>query len=225
MVNYKDLWNEIGPSKSPTVNAIREYFLNDEFKAIVVCGDHGWGKSCFASFVASEIYQTWAPSTLKEYIVFKPQEFLEKICTKTIIKRPLLIWDDAGYWLNALDYQNKFVKAVGKYMQVARPDWGCVIFTSIDVDDIASKIRGIPNRLMVTITKDGCGKDTPDRRTAITFKGWKTPDRSKYGEETLWDEYFYARMPQNFYEWYKPYRESFTRQAKDTMLEYVGEII
>ena len=77
-MNYQDLW-ENQPSKSATVNSIRDWYINDEFRPVVVQGFHGYGKSSFAAYVASEIYGTWAWSTLKEYIVFHPKEFLNKI--------------------------------------------------------------------------------------------------------------------------------------------------
>jgi len=222
-MNYQDLW-EKHPSRSATVNAIREWHNNDEFRPIVVQGFHGYGKSSFASYVASEIYGTWAWSTLKEFIVFHPAEFLKKIM-KIKKKHPLIIWDDAGYWLNSMDYQNKFVKAVGKYMQVARLDWACIMFTSINAKDVISKIRGIEGRWKIKVTKKGSGQLTPHRRTAITYEYWQTPDGSQFGETGLHDELFKAWMPPAYYDGYLPYRKSFTQQAKRSIKEHISDII
>lgn len=222
-MNYLDLWTE-QPSKSATVNAIRNWYLNDEFRPIVVQGFHGYGKSSFAAYVASEIYGTWNWSFLKNYIVFHPREFLEKIM-KVKQKHPLIIWDDAGYWLNSMDFNNKFVKAVGKYMQVARMDWGCIMFTSISSKDVINKVRGIEGRFKVKITKNGSDKLRPHRRTATTYEYWESPDGSRYGENGLYDERFKAWMPQQYYDGYLPYRRSFTQQAKRTIKEHIKDIV
>lgn len=200
-----------------------EWYYNDEFKPIIIEGNHGYGKTTFACIVASEIYETWDWSSLKKYIVFTPQEFLARL-NKLKKKQPLLIWDDAGYWLNSLDYQNKFVKAVGKYIQVARTDWACIIFTSISAKDIINKVRGIQERYKIRITKHGCNITHPNARTAVTYTYWETPDGSRFGERNPQTERFEAHMPDTFYERYRPYRKTFTNLAKKTIQEYLDEI-
>lgn len=222
-MNFQDLW-EKQPSRSATVNAIRDWYINDEFRPMIVQGFHGYGKSSFAAYVASEIYGTWNWSFLKDYIVFHPREFLEKIM-KVKIKHPLMIWDDAGYWLNSMDYQNKFVKAVGKYMQVARLDWACIMFTSINASDVIRKVRGIEGRYKIKITKKGSNQVSPHRRTATTYEYWESPDGSQYGETGLYDERFKAWMPTQYYDGYLPYRRSFTQQAKRTVKEHIKDIV
>lgn len=222
-MNYLDLWDQ-NPTKSKTVASIRDWYQNDEFRPIVVQGFHGYGKSSFAAYVASEIYGTWAWSILKEYIVFHPKEFLSKIM-KIKKKHPLIVWDDAGYWLNNMDYNNKFVKAVGKYMQVARIDWACLMFTSINARDVINKVRGIEGRWKIKVTKKGASNVQPNRRTAITYESWETPDGSQFGETGLHEERFEAWMPPQYYNRYLPYRRSFTQQAKRTIKEHIDDII
>lgn len=221
-MSYLDIWEKM-PSKSATVNSIRNWFKNDEFRPIVVQGLHGYGKSSFAAYVLSEIYGTWSWSFLKNFIVFHPKEFLNKIL-KVKKKHPLIVWDDAGYWLNNMDYNNKFVRSVGKYMQVARLDWGCIMFTSINAKDVITKIRGVEGRWKIEITKDGSSYKEPYKRTATTFQYWESKDGSQYGEEGLHDERFKAWMPSIFYNGYYPYRKSFTQQAKRSIKEHIKDI-
>ena len=124
-----------------------------------------------------------------------------------------------------MDYQNKFVKAVGKYMQVARLDWACIMFTSINASDVIKKVRGIEGRYKVKITKNGVSVKEPHRRTAITYEYWETPDGSQFGETGLHDETFKAWMPSVYYDGYLPYRRSFTQQAKRTIKEHIADIV
>ena len=223
-MNYRDIW-ERHPSKSQIVSWIRDWFLQDEFRIIIVEGLQGYGKSSFASFVASEIYNTWDWSYLKNYIVFHPRDFLKRV-SRIRKKHPFMVWDDAGYWLNSMDYNNRFVKAVGKYMQVARLDWGCIMFTSIHAKDVITKIKGAEGRLKVKITKMGAGlKKDKDRRTATIYEHWESVDGSQFGEEGKHDETFYARMPDSFYNGYFPYRKGFTMQAKKSMRKSIDEIL
>ena len=222
-MNFQDMWKN-QPSKSATVNAIRSWYINDEFRPMIVQGFHGYGKSSFAAYVASEIYGTWNWSFLKNYIVFHPREFLEKIM-KVKQKHPLIIWDDSGYWLNSMDFHNKFVKAVGKYMQVARIDWACIMFTSINASDVIRKVRGIEGRYKIKITKNGSSHLDPHRRTATTYEYWESPDGSQYGETGLYDERFKAWMPGQYYDGYLPYRRSFTQQAKRTIRDHIKDIV
>lgn len=206
-------------SKSETVNKIRSWHKNDEFCPIIIEGSHGYGKTTLACLFASEIYKTWNWNFLKNYIVFNPNEFLHKIEGKKI-REPVMIWDDAGFWLHSLDYQNRWVKGVGKYLQVARTDWACIIFTCIDAEDILKKVRGVHNKVLIQVTKMGSSKKDPNFRTARIFESWKTPDKTRGGEEEVYTETFQAHMPDPFYKEYIEYRKGFTRQAKRFLREY-----
>lgn len=221
---------------------IIELFDDDEFKAIIVEGDHGFGKSTYSNRLIAEVYSVpdigwggngntgnWRIDLFKSHMGFHPKAVIRK-WKKKKTKDYVFHWDDAGIWLHNLDFQNKFVKDAGKYMQVVRNKWACIIFSAIGSDDISSKIRGLRNTIIVEITKDGKDKTHPDRRTAIAYikrKTWKGKEWKDY----QWQERFDSHVPgeyetdkyghvlkqSGFYGWYKPLRDTYSDLALDLM--------
>ncbi len=53
--------------------------------------------------------------SVKPWVVFKPEEFLDKVL-EVDEREKALIWDDAGYWLFSLDWYEPFVKAVSRWI-------------------------------------------------------------------------------------------------------------
>lgn len=222
---------------------IRRLFDDDEFKPIIIEGDHGYGKSSYANRLISEVYSkdnihgNWDTQRLfPKHIGFHPRHVLDLWIKKRNIRDYAFHWDDAGLWLHSLDFQDPFVKEVGKYMQVVRSDWACVIFTAISKEDISSKIRGLRNAIVVEITKDGKDKTHPNRRTASAYierKTWK----GKIWKDYQWEEYFDSWVPgiyildntgsivkkKGFYGWYKPLRDEYSDMAKERMLRKLKE--
>lgn len=216
---------------------------DDEFKPIIVEGDHGFGKSTYANRLLSEVYSkdkihgNWDIKKLfPNHIGFHPRHVLDLWIKKGIVRDFCFHWDDAGLWLHSLDYQDPFVKEVGKYMQVVRSDWAAVIFTAISRIDISSKIRGLRNAIIVEITKDGKSRKQPDIRTATAYierKTWK----GKPWKDYQWKERFDSHVPgeykvsrkgeiidQNgFYGWYKPLRDKYSEMAKIRMKRKLDE--
>ena len=231
---------------------ILELYDDDEFKPIIIEGDHGYGKSTYANRTIAEVYSNdgnrgnWNIKLFESHMGFHPKAVVTKWRRK-ISKDYCFHWDDSGLWLHNLDFQNKFVKDVGKYMQVVRNDWACVMFTAISKEDIVSKIRGLRNTIIVEITKDGCTKTHPDRRTATAYilrKGW----RGREYKDFQWTETFNSHVPGNynsknpipisrpsskqkkdhtvswgFYSWYKPVRDRYSQMAKELMAKSAKE--
>jgi len=215
---------------------IIELFNDDEFKAIIIEGDHGYGKSSYANRLISEVYSkdgvhgNWDTTQLfPGHLGFIPKHVID-LWRKKRKRDKCFHWDDAGYWLHNLDFQNKFVKDVGKYMQVVRDDWACVIFTCISREDVSSKIRGLRNAIVVEITKNGTDTGHPNRRTASAYvlrKGWKGREYKDY----QWEEFYDSHVPgeyitdergrvvksSGFYGWYKPLRSEYTKIAKEIL--------
>uniref|UniRef100_A0A6M3MA75 ATPase domain containing protein n=1 Tax=viral metagenome TaxID=1070528 RepID=A0A6M3MA75_9ZZZZ len=198
---------------------ILELYDNDEFKPFLIQGAHGWGKTSYANTLIAETYSIqnngipdW--DMVKKRIGYDPDEVLNQLDSIPMGERWYVYhWDDAGTWLHSLDFQDPFVKAVGKYMQVARTDLACMIFTSISMGDVSSKIRGIRDAIIIDITKEGCDTGHPYRRTAKAYilrKTWKNREWKDY----QWEEYFTSHVPDSFYRWYKPKRDYYSKQAK-----------
>ena len=114
---------------------ILEWFYNDELGIIIIHGQQGYGKSTYASISGAEVYghdinsaqffYNW--NAVKKHIVWTPRQFIELSRSKPKInnsdymthpnnpnKEPMVIWDDAGYFLNALDYRDKLCVYVSK---------------------------------------------------------------------------------------------------------------
>jgi len=168
-------------------------------------------------------------NTTQKYFVFKPRQFLT-LSAKQKKKAPLAIVDDAGLWLNAMDFQNPIVKAVGKFFEVARTRWGAILFTCSDLNQIFSKLRNMPHVFTVKITKHTHGGEYVDRRAATIYEGWSSEDLKKRGTKTKAIDMFYAKMPgeenqpNTFYGWYKPKREKLTREATDELEKVLDDL-
>lgn len=233
---------------------ILDLFRKDEFKPFIIIGDHGYGKSSYATSLISDVYghvfnngdPYWKNFTpivkdwFEYHIGFNPKEVLdewqftekrEQWLSNELGPYPRLkyndwqfehkrrdfvyCWDDAGLWLNSLDFQDPFVKDAGKYMQVVRSDWACVIFTAISSDDITSKIRGLRNAIIVEVTKHSNAKQ-PYRRVAEAYilrKSYK----GRLWKDTQWKDEFDCHVPDPFYEWYQPLRSRYASIAKQLM--------
>lgn len=226
---------------------IIELYNNDEFKPFIVEGDHGFGKSTYSNRLIAEVYSepetgwggngttcNWRIDLFKSHMGFHPRLVIKKWKAKKS-KDYIYHWDDAGLWLHSLDFQNRFVKAAGKYMQVVRNKWACVIFSCISKEDVSSKIRGLRNAIIIEITKEGGDPKSPydsikNRRTANAYierKNWK----GKPWKDHQWSEPFDSHVPgeyvtdrkgkvlkkSGFYGWYKPIRDVYSSIAEDLM--------
>ena len=207
---------------------ILELFDNDEFKPFLIQGAHGWGKSSYANIIIAEAYSRYNDGIpdwdmVKKRLGYTPDEVLNMLDSIGEEERWLCFhWDDAGTWLHSLDFQNPFVKQVGKYMQVARTDLACMIFSTISVGDVSSKIRGIRDAIIIDITKDGRDSAHPNRRTARAYierKTWKGRPWKDY----QWEERFNCHVPDCFYNYYRPIRAHYARLEKQKAREKLFE--
>lgn len=231
---------------------IQELFDDDEFKPFIVQGDHGDGKTTYSNRLIAEVHHknedkaNWDIALFKKCMGFHPKHVLN-LWTKKKYRDKVFHWDDAGLWLHSLDYQDPFVKDVGKYMQVVRSDFGCVIFTAISKEDISSKIRGLRNAIIIDITKGGKNKVQPNNRTATAYierKTWK----GRIYKDYQWEEIFNNHVPGNynpkmplivrnpsksqrkdinvswgFYGWYKPRRDYYSEMAKARIRKRIAD--
>ena len=158
----------------------------------------------------------------KKYFAFKPEEFL--ISTADILEKiPTSIVDDAGIWLNAMDYHNPFVKAVGKFFEAARTKYGAIIFTCSDLKQIFTKLRDMPHVYTIRIIKES--KTDPDSRIGIIHEGWESEDLKKSGRTVLLFDGFVAHMPEPFFEWYQPIRTQLANEAVAVMVKEYKKVI
>lgn len=219
-----------------TAQQIRKAYFEDEFYPYVVYGGLGRGKSSYALQLLAAIYgepikengktvgyiPDWEAA--KKRVVFKPEEFLQ-LCRERKEKDRAVVWDDAGYWLYSLDYYKPFVKAVGKYLSVARTDWGAIIFTTPHPDWIIRKAWTMPNVVLAHVIKASTHQYTNKQgekviyknRDARVYKSWRTPDGKKRGVRLEYIDKFNAMLPDEIFHWYQPKRDSYAREAKKLM--------
>jgi len=203
---------EINEFSDGLIAAIKNWYIRNEMRIVIVEGYQGVGKSLYTLLLASEVYNTNCWNDIKKYYVYDRMEFVNLVKKKRN-RSPLLIWDDAGNWLHSQDYQKKDVITVCKYFQIARPQWGCIMLTTVDAEDIVSRIRNMKERVLVQIIRNSSKKE-PDRRMAKIFTRWKSPDKTRKGEETQVNEDFYLHWcDKNLYANYEIYRNSFVHKA------------
>jgi len=225
---------------------ILEWFYNDELGIVIIHGQQGFGKSTYGCISCAEVYghdldngrffYNW--EAVKRHIVWHPDHFIrlsKKIPSRnnplymvhksSKKKEPMCLWDDAGYFLNSLKWNDKFCIEVGRYLEVARPRWGAIVFTCSHQQQIMSKIRNIPHAWSVPIRKSGTNKRgnpnfkyTSDRRIARLHKSWCSEDLKKSGKKGKECDVFYSRMPGRYDPIYPDSRD------KDGNIVYIDNV-
>ena len=207
---------------------------------VIIYGTKGMGKSSYSFLTGVDVLTngdykkkkydaSWAWEELKDRIVFTPAEFLEKVMN--LEKRvEFIIWDDAGLWLNALRWNDPFVKRVQEYLNVARTDMAVLMMTTPTSQMVVKKIReSEPAFFSVAIRydtqrgtaslkelADGTLKDYKYREARGYFQFLK-PDGELSLPKHAWTDHFSALMPDDFYKWYKPLRNKYATMAKELM--------
>ena len=191
----------------------------------------GVGKSVYALRVLIDVYKTWMWDKLRKYIVFMPQDFLRLL--ETIIKRdkinpdyplaneerlPLIVWDDAGFWLNKQRWMNKFVVAVRENLNVIRTAVTAIIFTAPTWGELARGIRDHID-ILVLITRNN------DRESIA--RGYKIIQGvfEDYRRETLFQDYFNIMLPNEIYQPYDKYRRSYVLVGLERMKKNLEKIL
>jgi len=215
---------------------IIDAYENDELILVVVHGKQGYGKSTYASITMSQVYGYFNNNmddvdvyhydwkTTRDYFIFRPHEFLT-LSRKQKDKAPVCCVDDAGMWLNSMDFNDPLVKAVGKFLEVSRTKWACILFTCSDLNQVFSKIRNMPHVYTIRITKHGATDESPNRRIATIYEGWRSEDLKKSGRKTKYiDIINNCHMPDDFYKWYKPKRDALADQGLNELEEQLKKL-
>lgn len=132
---------------------------------------------------------------------------------------PFFHWDDAGIWLNAMDWHDPFVTSFMKYISIARTNWGGIVLSTPVEDWVLKKLRTATGVIHVVIST------APHCNEAMTFrpkvaKGYKIQryvGRIRPYWNTVYEDYFPAIMPDSFYRWYKPLRDKYAKAAVQMM--------
>ena len=182
----------------------------------------GWGKSAFKFSVAAEVLSNlqdppdW--EAVKKWIVFTPKEFVDMVLHTHTIK-PILLWDDAGYWLNRLFWYEPFVKEALRYMTLQRTQFAAIMFSTPSLKFLPSKLIELEDVYRVKIIKQESNYRTPYKRPRIAWikRPWYSDDLKRHGASSEWTDRFSAIMPDDFYAWYEPLRDSYLRIATEKL--------
>lgn len=221
---------KVVPNIFRTSDLIDGCFYRDEFEAVIVYGPLGYGKSSFATQVLAELYgdndsdpkdpnsKHWNWEGIKRKVLFHPKDFINYLLNMES-REKAIIWDDAGLWLYALDWFSPFIKAVGKYLNVARTHLGAIIFTTPLPTYIMKRVRDFPQVKTIKIMKQQSDVFRPTTqkwvkpRIAKCYSMWISPDMQKSGVKEIFADFFNAMLPDDYFSWYKPYRDAYAHEA------------
>jgi hypothetical protein len=196
-----------------------------EFKLFTIYAGLGKGKSALGIFALVEcLFNTYEISEreawemAKGFICFHPEQFFQKlrqIRNSGLDRVPTLLWDDAGLWLYALDWNDPFVKALGKYMNVARSRLGSLILTTPTPKWIIKKLRGFPDAFNVKVIKPTGNPRAKWYRQGKGYEEVMLPDQRKSRVYHRFSDFYNCYIPDEFYKWYKPLRDAYEKLALD----------
>ena len=221
---------------------INDTYLFDSFFGMAVEGKQRIGKSSYVSQSLAEACGEWDHrfklddgrtvskcvdpdyDEVKKWMVFPPKEFLELVL-HVDKKERAVIWDDAGFWLFALDWYEPFVKSVSRYIQLAGRQFGVLILTTPNKRLISGKVlEALPDMYVSKIVRTGDDDVNYRPRMAKVYERWDYPDGKKGGVKTRWKDRFNAMLPDPFFKWYKPKSDHYMDIGLQLLKKEVGKI-
>lgn len=204
----------------------RAYRFGD-FLLIIIYGALRSGKSAYAMKVMGQVYEYFFGRPLSidlidQYMGFHPNEVVQQWMeiTKPL---PMYIWDDAGFWLYSMDWNDPLLKAVQKYINVIGTDMSCLMLTTPDPTWILSKLLNMPGTLRGRVIKSDSifgASDSPSKLWARKVRGYKpyrSPDLKKTGVNVKWEDTYSCYIQDDVYEYYFPKRKHYATMAKQNI--------
>jgi len=191
---------------------IRKWYHEGEFRLVLIYGTGGIGKTSYALQCLKQV----DPVHYRQHLIFQPQQFVSIVTwlKNHNMRIPALVWDDMGFWMYSLDYNDKFVRSAVKFFNVARTVVSCVIGTTNSLKMLVSSVRNM-DTLTVKVT---AVRDNPYTSLAKGYRMSIQPNFNKYVRTVFEDEYP-RYLEDNDYEWYKPTRDSYVNDAIRLMKE------
>ena len=203
---------QLKPQKKLTSTAlIEKAYVANESQEIMVYGAKGWGKTAYAVKTLSQVYNTWDPQILKNYIIYSPFDFIRVVKGLEGKRMQCMVWDDAGVWLSALKWNDPLLVAITRYLDVCRVHWASIIYTTPFPSHVIKKIRNLPS--LITVRIDKINQHWYKPRLGKGYGMWMLPDLKKSRVKPLFEDTFSAIMPNEFYYWYQDYRAKYATRA------------
>ena len=202
-------------------------FENDDFNIVIVTGNLRKGKSAYAMKGVEQalayIYPRRYPEGLMSYSDYTEVmgwETGEVVDTwlRLESREPVFIWDDAGYWLHSMNWNDPLMISIQQYFNVVGTDYNTIILTTPSAKWVLSKIANMPEMIRVNVVKrDGGISDAPSKRfarKANAYQKWESPDLKRGGVNTKWRDNYSCYIRDEVYSEYKPVRDRYARMAK-----------
>lgn len=209
---------------------VRNY-LNDDFSLVIVDGNLRVGKSVYAQKSMDQAHQYLFDrrlnqmKDLKWVMGWEPEEVVE-LWQATEERQPCFTWDDAGYWLHSMNWNDPLMIAIQRYFNVVATDFNTMILTTPSPKWVLSKIASMPDMIRVRCVKRTGGiQDERYRkfaRVAKAYKKWESPDLKRGGVNTRWIDEYSCEMEQELYEEYHPIRIEYARKAKMEIVQNIN---
>jgi hypothetical protein len=139
---------------------------------------------------------------------------------KGVERIPFLIWDDAGLWLFAMKWYDPFIVAFLQELNVIGTKVASLILTTPSPKFVLKKIREFPDSITVRIMHATHAEESPDvwQRVAVGYKHRYLPSGTSRVRKLFIDQ-FSAKMPDDFYAWYKPVRDGYEKLERSILQE------
>jgi len=206
--------------------------MNDDFSLVIIDGNLRVGKSTYAQKSIDQAHQYLfnrrvnTMKDLKWVMGWEPEEVVE-LWQANDERQPAFIWDDAGYWLHSMNWNDPLMISIQRYFNVVATDYNTMILTTPSPKWVLSKIANMPDMIRVRCTKRTGGKQDERyrkfARKAKAYKKWTSPDLKRGGVNTKWVDEYSCEMDQELYEEYHPIRVEYARKAKLDIIKRLNE--
>jgi len=209
-----------------TVRTIKNANRADESLGYIIYGNRGTGKTVYSCVIGSQVVGTmeepeWG-EPLRKWIKFTPREFSELVRT-TKHNQIWFDWDDAGYWLNRMFWNESFVRESLRYMTIQRTQFTAIMFSTPNLQMLPKKILEMEDVFRVRISKAesnlNCNITINRPRIALLTQPWHSDYNSKAGCKFLYEEKFNGLFPDDFFEWYQPMRKKYLLMASKNITD------
>lgn len=217
--------NEVSQSRFALTHMALKWWERNEGRPAIIYGPQRKGKSSYAIQVILDMLQatgnTW---NYRDLVVYHPSQFLQKLSDLTDKgeRAPALLWDDAGVWLFALDWNTTFVKAVAKVLQVSATAVCLLLFTTPTPSMIIKRVRDIEGILFAKIVQPHSHMPTVRRariyRLTANPLGFRTA-------KLIAEDHYDVMLPDEIYNWYFPLRQSYLREATRLAFSKLEELL
>ncbi|NPA97990.1 MAG: hypothetical protein GXO43_01290 [Crenarchaeota archaeon] len=193
---------QLKPRKNLSRLILHEIRESNSTSIVGVYGKTGAGKSIYSMKIAYEFYRDW--DKVLDYIIFTPFDFQEAIdyLEKTDDWIPVLIWDDAGPWMELMKRTSWHPLTLGirGAFETMRLRVGAILMTMTNERSMPRSIlyNGNLYKFRVRVVRNGHKSDgTPISIAEIQVRKEKRSDWGSYYWDTtnIYQDYFVLKTP------------------------------